>query len=158
MIPIRRSLKHNIFPANFKCSSISVQCLVQFPTPSKCMIMEWGSGASRLPHLCGKKMPSIVKNVNAVVYELSLSAVPLICVLCIYNTVCPCFVTGNHSIGMEDRKLSSFHSLKLPDRTLASFCKTVIGALLDNMQGPHSALGHVNLDRNKIDTEKCAER
>lgn len=37
-------------------------------------------------------------------------------------------------------------SLKLPERALGSFCKTVIGVLQDNMQGPPSALRHVNLD------------
>lgn len=91
-----------------------------------------------------RKVSSVETNINGAVCELSLSAARLICVLCIYNTVCPCFITTRlawRAVGWV-----ALASLKLPDRALGSFCKTVIGALQDNMQGPPSALGHVDLD------------
>ncbi len=95
-------------------------------------------------------------------FTAQLSAVQLICVLCVYGTVCHCFITGNHLIAWRTVNWVALRLalalLKILDTVLVSFCKTVIGAPLDIMQGHNSALGHLNLDLKPNRHKKSVQR
>ena len=106
-----------------------------------------------------------VKNSDAAMgkvnfYSLSNLA-QLISVLCIYNTMCHCFIKGNHlmlwrNVNWVQFRLA-FALLNLLDTVHVSFCKTVIGAPLDGMQGPHPALRYLNHELKKK-AQKCVWR